>query len=196
MRYVFFEKEWRFGRFESYCYRREMKKAQIQLYTGDGKGKTTAAVGLAARALGHGLRVLFVQFMKNRKSGEIDFLELCGGENFKLLRKWDGTFILSRPSEEQAKMCGDLWRMGLDTLERERYDMVVFDEITVALSFGLLSESSVIEFLRVKPLALEVVLTGQGATKEIVEACDLVSEIRKIKHYYDKGIKARKGVEY
>ncbi len=173
-----------------------VKKAQIQLYTGDGKGKTTAAAGLAARAMGQGWRVLFVQFMKNRKSGEIDFLKLCGGENFRLLRNWDGTFILSKPGSEQAKMCGDLWKMSLKALSEERFDMVVFDEIVVALSFGLLEESEILEFLWIKPLTLEVVLTGQGAKERLIEACDLVTEMRKVKHYYDKGLKARKGIEY
>ncbi len=173
-----------------------MKKAQIQLYTGDGKGKTTAAAGLAARALGHGWRVLFVQFMKNRKSGEIDFLTLCGGENFRVLRNWDGTFVLSRPSSEQAGMCRDLWKMSLEALKAESYDMVVFDEIAVAISFGLLDEREVLDYLRMKPLSLEVVLTGQGAGKKLIEAADLVTEMKKVKHYYDNGVRARKGIEY
>ena len=173
-----------------------MKKGEIQLYTGDGKGKTTAAVGLSLRALGSDLRVLFVQFMKSVPSGEIEMLKKCGGEAIEVLREWDDSFIIGQPSDKQISMCRDLWSKTMERLETFRPDLLVLDEIAVAIQYSLIEEASVLKFLQRKPDWLEVVMTGRDASDRLIAASGLVTEMRKIKHYYDEGVMARKGIEY
>ncbi|WP_456383292.1 cob(I)yrinic acid a,c-diamide adenosyltransferase [Hydrogenimonas sp.] len=173
-----------------------MKKGWIQLYTGDGKGKTTAATGLALRALGSGFRILFVQFMKSVPSGEVEMLGRCGGEDIVILREWDDSFIIGRPSERQLEMARRLWSETMAHLESFRPDLLVLDEIAVAIRYGLVEESVVLGFLQNKPESVEVVMTGQQASRALIDAADLVTEMRKIKHYYDRGVMARKGIEY
>jgi cob(I)alamin adenosyltransferase len=169
---------------------------KIELYTGDGKGKTTAAAGLALRMMGNGYRVLFVQFMKSEPSGEITMLQSCGGEKFRLLRRWDGSFIIVEPNASQIEMCRTLWREFQEALAQNHYDMLVLDEVVVALHYSLIEESELLLFLKEKPADLEVVMTGQGASEKLIEASDLATEMRKIKHYYDEGLMARRGIEY
>ncbi len=129
----------------------------IQLYTGEGKGKTTAATGLALRALGNGWQVLFVQFMKSVPSGEVTMLRRCGGEKVRVLREWDDSFILSRPSDKQIAMARRLWeRMGKSVVE-ERPDLLVLDEIAVAIAYGLIEETIVLDFIKSHPKTPEIV---------------------------------------
>jgi len=173
-----------------------MKQGQIQLYTGDGKGKTTAAAGLALRALGNGMRVLFVQFMKSVPSGEVEMLRRCGGGNVEILRRWDDSFIVGRASDKQIAMGRTLWQEVVEKTRTWRPDLLVLDEIVVAIRYGLVEEGEVLAFLAAKPDALEVVLTGRDASEKLMEASTLVTEMRKIKHYYDAGVEARKGIEY
>ena len=173
-----------------------MRKAQVQLYTGDGKGKSTAAAGQALRALGNGWRVLYVQFMKSVFSGEIAMLQRCGGEDVKILRRWDDSFIIHQASEKQKEMGRTLWRDAMEALENEPYDLAVFDEIAVAIRYNLLDEKIVLDWLASKPESLEAVLTGRDASQRLIDACDLVTQMRKIKHYYDRGVAARQGIEY
>lgn len=173
-----------------------MRKAQVQLYTGDGKGKSTAAAGQALRALGNGWRVLYVQFMKSIFSGEIAMLQRCGGEYVKILRRWDDSFIIHQASEKQKEMGRTLWRDAMEALENEPYDLAVFDEIAVAIRYNLLDEKIVLDWLAHRPESLEAVLTGRDASQRLIEACDLVTQMRKIKHYYDRGVEARQGIEY
>ena len=173
-----------------------MRKGQIQLYTGDGKGKSTAATGQALRALGNGWRVLYVQFMKSVFSGEVVMLERWGEEDTVILRRWDDSFIVHKASEKQKEMGRGLWKEAMDRLERGPFDLVVFDEITVAIRYGLLDEKNVLDWIENKPDSLEVVLTGRDASEELIKAADLVTEMCKIKHYYDRGVEARKGIEY
>ncbi|MCF6201087.1 MAG: cob(I)yrinic acid a,c-diamide adenosyltransferase [Hydrogenimonas sp.] len=174
-----------------------MKRGYVELYTGDGKGKTTAAAGLTLRALGCGMKVLFVQFMKSRPSGEIEMLEKCGEERFALLREWDGRFVTGDPNKRQIGMCKDLLNRALKSLEEFSPDLLVLDEIVMAISFKMLNEDEVLEFLKKKPEALEVVMTGRGASKRLIEASDLVTEMKMVKHYYyDKGVEARRGIEF
>ena len=168
----------------------------IQLYTGENKGKTTAAAGLALRALGNGMRVLFVQFMKSVESGEVTMLLRCGGEKITVLRRWDNSFIIGSPSKKQIAMSESLWQETVAKCESFAPDLLVLDEICVALRFGLLEEARVLDFLEKRGEKMEVVMTGQGASQVLIDASDLVTEMRKIKHYYDRGILARKGIEY
>ena len=173
-----------------------MRDGQVQLYTGDGKGKTTAAVGQTLRALEEGMAVLFVQFMKSVPTGEVEMLRRCGGERVRILRRWDDSFIIGEASEKQVELGRSLWQDTLDTLKNGSWDLLVLDEICVALHYRLVEEERVLEFLRNRPETLEVVLTGRDASEKLVDAADLVTEMRKIKHYYDRGVEARKGIEY
>ena len=173
-----------------------MKQGQIELYTGDGKGKTTAAAGLALRMLGNGYSVLFVQFMKSVPSGEIGMLKQCGGGRIEILREWDDSFIIEKPSEKQIAMCRNLWAETMARLADSTPDLLVLDEIAVAVHYGLIDEPRLLAFLQSRPGGLEVVMTGQKASPAMIDAADLVTEMRKIKHYYDRGVTARKGIEY
>ncbi len=173
-----------------------MKIGMVQLYTGDGKGKTTAAAGLALRAMGSGWKVLFVQFMKSIESAEIEMLGRCGGDSIEIMREWDDTFVVEKPTPKQKLMCENLFDSMRKRVERWRPDMVVLDEVAVAIYFGLLQEERVLDFVKKRPQSLEVVMTGRNATDAMIEASDLVTRMEKVKHYYDTGVKARKGIEY
>ena len=169
---------------------------QIQLYTGDRKGKTTAAAGQALRALGYGWRVLFVQFMKSVPTGEVEMLRRCGGESLKILRRWDDSFIIGQASEKQVALGEALWHETMEAMDNGAYDLLVLDEICVAIHFGLVGEAVVTDFLRKKPDALEVVLTGRDATQTLMNTATLVTRMCQEKHYYDAGVEARRGIEY
>ncbi len=162
----------------------------IQIYTGDGKGKTTSAVGLTIRAVGAGKKVAFFQFMKGRKSHEVEVLERLG---VLVDREWDGKFVVGEPTKEQRQMVQLQYHRVIKAIGG-LYDLVVLDEIIVAHHFKLLSEEQV---LRIMELArCELVLTGQKATSKMIERADLVTEMKKIKHYFDQGVKAREGFEF
>ena len=134
--------------------------------------------------------------MKSMPSGEIDMLKRCGGENIAILREWDDSFIIEKPSDGQIAMCRDLWSKMAKRLETLRPDLLVLDEVAVAIDYGLLDEKRVLDFLKSKPDSLELVMTGQNASQALIEASDLVTDMRKVKHYYDEGVMARKGIEY
>ncbi len=173
-----------------------MEKGLTQLYTGDGKGKTTAAAGLALRALGNGFGVLFVQFMKGRPSGEVDMLARCGGERICILREWDEHFVVGEPNEREVGMVRSLWERTVRRVAEDTPDLLVLDEVVVAIACGLLEEERLLRFLRERPASMEVVMTGRGASQRLIEASDLVTRMQKVKHYYDRGQKARRGIEY
>ena len=177
-----------------------MKRGLVQIYTGEGKGKTSAAIGQAIRARGRGLRILFVQFLKGEEgSGEITVLEklgvkvVCKGEK----DKW---FFPDRLKEDEKKRIRLEWTHFLDEISRqvieEKYDLVILDEINVVLYYELIDKNRLIDFIRKKPTSLEIILTGRHASPELIEFAHLVSEIKSIKHPFDAGIKARKGIEY
>ncbi len=162
----------------------------IHIYTGDGKGKTTAAAGLALRAVGAGMRVAFFQFMKGRESAEVGVLESLG---VMVDREWDGAFVVGRPTPEQKRMVQLQYHRAIKAVGG-LYDLVVLDEIIVALRFGLLSEEQLLRLFEIG--RCELVLTGQGATPKLIERADLVTEMIKIKHYFDEGVGAREGIEF
>ncbi len=170
----------------------------IHIYTGNGKGKTTAAVGLAVRALGAGLKVCYASFHKNPdKYGyhEIKQLEHLGAE-IHIFAK--GHPHLDRTLDEIV-IANDT-QTGIKTLSeilnKNHFDMLILDEILISVRDGYLNESALLQFIEQKPLALELVLTGRGATSAVIEKADYVSEITKIKHPYDNGITSRKGIEF
>lgn len=171
-------------------------KGYIQVYTGNGKGKTTAALGLALRAAGHGLSTVIVQFMK----GWIDYGELQGvrmlAPRVRIIQAGRDTFVNRRnPDPEDVRLARAGWETAKGLIERKEADIVVLDEINCAVDFGLLPAGEVLETLRRKPDGMEIVLTGRNAPREFLEIADLVTEMRDVKHYYNDGVDARVGVE-
>lgn len=174
------------------------KKGFIQVYTGDGKGKTTAAVGLSVRAISHGLKVGWVSFHKDpvkTKSGEVEVLKNLGVDVFSFC-KTSRVFDKRVPEMKMHEEC----LAGLEHVQNMilsgKYDLIVLDEINVSLQCGYLTFTEVKTVLDSRPADLELILTGQGAPAALIRMADLVSRMSKIKHPYDKGIKARKGVDY
>lgn len=175
----------------------EKKTGLIHIYCGDGKGKTTTGMGLCARAAGCGYRVLIYQFMKDNSTSERNVLSLS--ENITIV---DGLaqekFSFQMTLEEKA-MHKEFYESQLRTVTKkaaeEQYDVLFLDEAVYAIGAGLLDESLILEFLKNKPSHLEVILTGQGPSKALIDAADYVSEIKKVKHPFDHGMSARKGIE-
>lgn len=193
-----------------------LEKGYVQVYTGDGKGKTTAAIGLAIRALGAGHRVLLLQFMKSRCYSEHDILpgispnltlETLGKPCFVVpegsvpdeeLARWHDEVVVFPPGQPPA----DYVALVAGGLERAReavtggeYDLVILDEIVVALHFGLASWEQLRRVIAERREGVELVLTGRGAPPELLEMADLVTEMGETKHYYARGVEARKGIE-
>ena len=166
----------------------------IHVYTGDGKGKTTAALGLTLRAVGAGWRVLFAQFLKHGEFSEIKALKKLG-DQVTIRQYGSGRFTKGRPSEKEMEMARAGLSEIMQVMEEGRYDLIVLDEINVAVHFGLIPLKGVIHFLEKRPKDVELVLTGKWAPKEIMERADLVTEARMIKHYFSKGVRAREGIE-
>jgi cob(I)alamin adenosyltransferase len=173
-------------------------KGLIQVYTGTGKGKSTAAIGQAVRAAGHGFRVGFLSFFKDPEAfgyGEYKSLEKLGIKTFLFAKKHPHFYKELNPDD----VCQECSR-GLEFIKElfrdPSWDMLVLDEINIALRDGFLKEEDVLSLLDAKPDKLELVLTGRGVTEKTIEKADLVSEVREVKHPYSRGIKSRKGIEY
>ena len=175
-----------------------MQQGFIHIYTGDGKGKTTTAVGLTLRAAGRGKQVVFCQFLKSDDSGErVVFKQLSSVTLMPCPQRIKFVFQMNEEEKKAAQReCGALFETAVETARRQKSDLLVFDEIFGAVSTGLLSKEEVLRFLKDKPQALEVVLTGRDPAEEFLSLADYVSEIRKVKHPYDRGCPARKGIEY
>ena len=172
------------------------RSGTVQVYTGDGKGKTTAALGLALRAVGHGLTVYMIQFMKGSTNyGELDAAARL--EGFTIEQSGRDEFV---DREDPAQVDIDMAGAGLDraraVLKAGRHDIVILDETNVALDFGLVSLEDVLSLIGQRPAHVELVLTGRSAHPEVVKAADLVSEVLNIRHHYDTGVQAREGIEY
>jgi cob(I)alamin adenosyltransferase len=171
------------------------KPGLIMVLTGDGKGKTTAAVGQAIRALGQGYRVYMIHFMKARDYGE--FMAMASLPNLTLVRAGRDEFV-NRDHPEQIDL--DLARAGFakakEAVLSGDYDLVVLDEINVAVDYGLIAEADLLALLEQKPPEVTVVLTGRGASAELVKRADMVSEILAIKHHYSQGADCCPGIEY
>jgi cob(I)alamin adenosyltransferase len=166
----------------------------IHVYTGEGKGKTTAAMGLALRSLGHGRRVFIGQFMKPGTSGEIAALACHDGVDVR--HYGSGRFVFSEPDELERRGARDGVESALEALAGGGYDLVVLDEIDVALACGLVTLDDCRRLMAARPDDVELVFTGRSAPPEIVAGADLVTEMREIKHYFRRGVNAREGIEY
>lgn len=174
-----------------------MEQGLIHIYCGDGKGKTTACLGLALRCAGGGNRVLLVQFLKGRPTGELRSLACI--PNIEVMRGKETmkfTFQMSEEEKHQVLLEHEqLFAQVIEKCEKEKIDLVIFDEIIGACNTGVFKSDKVLNFLENKPIGLEVVLSGRNPQPEFVALADYVSEIKKIKHPYDKGIPARTGIE-
>lgn len=169
------------------------------VHTGPGKGKTTAALGLALRAVGQGLKVLMVQFIKGSwHYGELDAARMLGDERFQILPMGRG-FVkigVEKPDPEDVRLVEEAWQFASEKIMSGEYDLVILDEINYAMSYKMLDPGKVLEKLKQKPEMVHVILTGRNAHPSIIEFADLVTEMREVKHPYQKGILAQRGIEY
>jgi cob(I)alamin adenosyltransferase len=168
----------------------------IEIYTGDGKGKTTAALGLALRAAGHNWRVLIVQFMKgDPEYGEVKAVRFVPG--IELHQFGLKTFVKrGSPDEEDVRLANKGLKFAQAAIKGGGYQMVILDEVNVAIDYGLLSLSEVLQLVKECPKDVELVLTGRNAPPELIAAADLVSEVREIKHPFQKGVVNRVGIDH
>ncbi len=176
----------------------ETRKGLILINTGPGKGKTTAAMGTALRAVGNGMRVLMLQFLKGSwHYGELDSTKAFG-ENF-VLRQMGRGFVKIGGAEtdpEDIRLVEEAWTEASSAILSGEWDMVILDEINYAISYGMLDPAKVVETLNARPEMVHVILTGRNAHPSLVEIADTVTEMREVKHAYQKGILAQRGIEY
>lgn len=166
----------------------------VHVYTGEGKGKTSAAMGLALRALGHQRRVFVGQFMKIGSVGEIAALSVFS--HIDVEQYGQGGWVADEPGAGHQRCARAGFARSLDVLTSGRYDVVILDEIDVALSFGLLTLDDCLALLDHRPPDVELVFTGRDAPPEITDRADLVTEMHEVKHYFRRGVRARAGIEY
>jgi cob(I)alamin adenosyltransferase len=167
----------------------------IQIYTGNGKGKTTAALGLALRAAGNGLKTFIGQFIKKGNYGEIRALR-CLRLKITVRQYGSGCFIKGKPTSQDIKYAQKGLCDLVMVMKSGKYDVVIADEIFCAVTAGLISAREVLSLINKKPSRVELVLTGRNAPQSIIKRADLITEMRRIKHPYDKGIHCRKGIEF
>lgn len=194
-----------------------MEKGYVEVYTGDGKGKTTAAIGLSIRAVGAGKRVYFLQFMKEKSYSEHEILRRLApqliletaGKPFFILKKemlhsdeklpdWVGEAVIfedGKPPQEYVSLVAAAFQRAAEVLKSGQFDLVVLDEINTALFFGLIEWQALKEALASRHPAVEAVLTGRNAPQELLDMADLVTEMKEVKHYYSCGVAARTGIE-
>ncbi len=170
-----------------------MDRGFIHVYTGNGKGKTTAALGLSIRALGAGLKVLLVQFLKKGDFSEIRFLR--SQPNIEIKQFGTGKFVRGHPSKEDIEEAKRGIKEIKDLLDSDRFDVVILDEVNIAVKYGLIDLEIILDLIKTRPEGTEIILTGRGADPKIIEQADLVTEMQEIKHYFKKGIYARIGIE-
>lgn len=173
----------------------------IQVYTGNGKGKTTASLGLTMRALGRGWNVLIVMFTKGGDNyGELySFTDLSSvlTNKLKIVQAGVDRIVYAKNiNEEDIKTVKKGWETAKEAIQSQQYKLIILDEANIAIDLGLIDLDEMLEALKNKPDNVEIVLTGRNARPEIIEIAHLVSEIKPIKHYWDKGIKARRGIEF
>jgi len=172
------------------------QKGLIIVITGDGKGKTTSAIGQAMRAAGHGKKILIVQFMKGKKYGEV----LCTEKHIpdiSIIQCGLDSFVMKdNPAPVDVELAQQGLKISQEAVASGNYDMLILDEINVAMDFKLVSIQDVLNLLKNKPTGMDIILTGRYAPAEIIEVADTVSEVREIKHHYSQGIKERAGIEF
>lgn len=176
-----------------------LSKGLVQVYTGNGKGKTTAALGQALRAVGRGLRVYMIQFLKTEDTGEIHSVQMLNPK-FKIFRFENprGFFWTLKDYEklELKEEVRKAFEFCKEVFLSSQCDILILDEIMGVISNGLLPIDEVIDFINSKPLNMELIMTGRDAPLEIINVSDLVTEMREIKHYYNQGVGLRQGIEY
>ncbi|QGU94430.1 cob(I)yrinic acid a,c-diamide adenosyltransferase [Clostridium bovifaecis] len=170
-----------------------MKKGYIQIYTGNGKGKTTAALGLSLRAICAGKKVFFGQFVKGMDYSELKAVNYL--PNFTMKQFGRDAFIFNNPKEEDIKLAREGLKEVKEALKSGEYDVVVLDELNIALYYKLFTVEEALELLDNRDPEVEVIITGRNADERLIEKADLVTEMKEIKHYYKKGVMARKGIE-
>ncbi|PYV89653.1 MAG: cob(I)yrinic acid a,c-diamide adenosyltransferase [Acidobacteria bacterium] len=176
----------------------DVRRGLIIVNTGPGKGKTTAAMGTALRAVGQGMRVLMLQFLKGSwHYGELDAVKQFG-DKFVMKQMGRGFVKVGteKPDPEDVRMVEEAWAEGEAEMLSGQWDLVILDEINYAISYGMLDPARVVEGLKKKPDMVHVILTGRNAHSSIVELADTVTEMRQVKHAYEKGVMAQRGIEY
>ncbi len=168
-------------------------KGYIQVYTGDGKGKTTASLGLALRAAGAGLKVYIAQFLKQGDYSEIKALSKF--DNIRVEQFGAGRFVKGSPSDEEKALARAGYLKLCEVLTKKAHDVVIAEEGNVAVMCGLFSEKELLALMDMKPENVELVITGRGACQSVMNRADLVTEMKEIKHYYHQGVMARVGIE-
>jgi cob(I)alamin adenosyltransferase len=172
-----------------------MKRGFVHVYTGNGKGKTTAALGLAIRAAGAGLKVYVAQFLKGQRYSELRALDKYAG-SIDVVQFGSKNFIFAKASAKDKALA----RRGLENCRKAMlsgsYNLIIMDEINCAIDIGIIMLDDLMGIIKNRPANVELVLTGRNAPKEIVQLADLVTEMKERRHYYNSGIKARKGIEY
>lgn len=171
-----------------------LKKGYIQVYTGNGKGKTTAALGLALRAAGAGLRVFIAQFVKKKRCSEHKMLEKFQG--LITVKQYGNGLMLKRtPTDTDIKAARDGLKEIRDIVQSENYDVIILDEANVAAYYNLITAEDLLGLMAMKPDKTELVITGRYADERVIQMADLVTEMREVKHYFEKGVKGRVGIE-
>ena len=172
-----------------------MDRGLVHIYCGDGKGKTTAALGLALRACGRGKKVLMLQFLKGHDTGELKSIEHI--PNFEVIKGPEKIKFLSAMDEKEKSEARDMYGKLFEkaTKKADEYDMLILDEAIGAVGGGIIDKNRLVDFIKNKPKKLELVLTGRNPDSELMALADYISEIKKVRHPYDKGITARKGIE-
>ena len=171
-----------------------MKKGYVQVYTGNGKGKTTAALGLSIRAMGAGFKVFIAQFLKQGDYSEIKALQKFKGQ-LTIEQYGLGKFVRGKPSDEDIRAGGKAYERIKEILKKGEHDLVIIEEGNVAAMFNIIPEEKLLELIDLKPDNVELVITGRWASPAVIEKADLVTEMKEIKHYYTKGVMARVGIE-
>lgn len=176
-----------------------LAKGYVQVYTGDGKGKTTAAIGQGVRAAGAGLNVYMVQFLKSRGSGELNSLKKLE-PNFKVFRfeRERGFFwaLTDKEKEELKEEVKKAFEFCEDVLKNNKCDLLILDEIMWGIENKLLEQEDLLHLMSIKPENMELILTGRNVPLKILDKADLVTEMREVKHYFRKGVQGRKGIEF
>ena len=176
----------------------DIRRGLIIVNTGPGKGKTTAAMGTAFRAVGNGMKVLMLQFLKGSwHYGELDAAKQFG-HNF-IMKQMGRGFIKVGGAEtdpEDVRLVNEAWNEACEAILSGKWDLVILDEINYAIGYGLLDPAIVVETLRKKPEMVHVILTGRNAHPSIIEIADTVTEMKQVKHAYEKGVMAQRGIEY
>ena len=166
----------------------------MHVYTGNGKGKTTAALGLALRAAGAGLRVFIAQFLKNSPYSEIKALERYS-DCITLHQYGTGCFIIGTPGDADREAARQGFEHCRQHILSGRYDVAILDEITIAIHYGMITVDELLTLIAQKPEHVELIITGRAADKKLIDCADLVTEMKDIKHYYTRGVTAREGIE-